>query len=108
MYSKKCYINALYSVIQTLLYYKGKTMKKRKNRSELETVPLQNPVAKFAHQFNKAQTFRDKSKYSRKAKHAKQEVFPITLPGIIGKTSCFNSPVSLNVCLPDPLSGWRI
>jgi hypothetical protein len=54
-------------------------MKKRKNQRELETVPLQNPVAKFAHQFNKAQTFRDKSKYSRKAKHAKQEVFPMTL-----------------------------
>lgn len=54
-------------------------MKKRKNQRELETVPLQNPVAKFAHQFNKAQTFRDKSKYNRKAKHAKQEVFPMTL-----------------------------
>jgi hypothetical protein len=97
MYSKKCYINALYSVIQTLLYYKGKIMKKRKNQRELETVPLQNPVAKFAHQFNKAQTFRDKSKYSRKAKHARQEVFPIPRLGGIGKTSCFNSSAAPNV-----------
>jgi hypothetical protein len=97
MYSKKCYINALYSVIQTLLYYKGKIMKKRKNQRELETVPLQNPVAKFAHHFNKSQTFRDKSKYSRKAKHARQEVFPIPLPGGIGKTSCFNSSAASNV-----------
>jgi hypothetical protein len=82
-------------------------MKKRKNRSELETLPLQNPVAKYAHQFNKAQTFRDKSKYSRRAKHAKQEVFPITLFGAIGKTSCFNLSAALSVFWTDPLFGWR-
>ncbi|MBF6650689.1 hypothetical protein [Methylobacter sp. BlB1] len=83
-------------------------MKKRKNRSELEALPMQNPVAKFAHQFNKAQTFRDKSKYSRKAKHAKQEVFPITWFSAIGKTPCFNPSTALNAFWTDPLFGWHI
>jgi len=44
-------------------------MKKRKNPKGIEIVPIQNPVAKYAHLFNKVQTFCDKSKYSRKAKH---------------------------------------
>jgi hypothetical protein len=52
-------------------------MKKRKNMNKIGEIPNQNPVAKFAHQFNKAQVFSDKSKYSRKAKHGKQEVSPL-------------------------------
>lgn len=64
-------------------------MKKRKNKNGRVNIPDQNPVAKFAHQFNKAHTFKDKSKYARKAKHNKQEVFPIALFSTIGKTSCF-------------------
>ena len=64
-------------------------MKKRKNKNGRANIPDQNPVAKYAHQFNKALTFKDKSKYARKAKHAKQEVFPIFLFNGIGKTSCF-------------------
>jgi hypothetical protein len=28
-------------------------MKKRKNPNKIDCVPIQNPVAKFAHQFNK-------------------------------------------------------
>ncbi|MEQ1486550.1 hypothetical protein [Methyloglobulus sp.] len=48
-------------------------MKKRKNMNKIEDITSQNPVAKFAHLFNKSQIFSDKSKYIRKAKHAKQE-----------------------------------
>ena len=32
-------------------------------------VSRQNPVAKHAPKFNKAQTFKDKTKYTRKLKH---------------------------------------
>lgn len=42
--------------------------------------PKQNPVAKFAGRFNKAKVIDDKNKYSRKAKHAKQEVSPSVQP----------------------------
>ena len=35
-------------------------MKKRKNRNKIDCVPIQNPVAKFAHQFNKAMSLRIK------------------------------------------------
>jgi hypothetical protein len=64
-------------------------MKKRKNPNKIEDVPVQNPVAKFAHQFNKAHSFCDKSKYRRNAKHRKQEASPITLGRVIGEASCF-------------------
>jgi len=64
-------------------------MKKRSNKNGRGNIPDLNPVAKYAHQFNKAHTFKDNSKYTRKAKHAKQEVFPIFLINGIGETSCF-------------------
>ncbi len=48
-------------------------MKKRKNQHKIDTLTLQNPVAKFAYQFNKSHSFCDKSKYRRNAKHKKQE-----------------------------------
>lgn len=48
-------------------------MKKRKNQRQLDDLPLQNPVAKFAHQFNKAHVFADKTQYRRNNKHRKQE-----------------------------------
>jgi len=64
-------------------------MKKRKNPKGVEIIPNQNPVAKYAHLFNKAQTFCDKSKYSRKAKHSRQEANPMVPGGIIGLASCF-------------------
>jgi hypothetical protein len=51
-------------------------MKKRKNMNLIAEAPMQNLVAKFAHQFNKAQIFADKKRYCRKAKHGKQEVSP--------------------------------
>ncbi len=48
-------------------------MKKRKNQCQQDALTRQNPVAKFACQFNKAQIFDDKSQYRRKAKHPKQD-----------------------------------
>jgi hypothetical protein len=65
-------------------------MKKRKNllasnplqmgrTNKIDCVPVQNPVAKFAHQFNKAHVFEDKNKYRRNAKHKKQEASLIAL-----------------------------
>lgn len=64
-------------------------MKRRKNQHGTDAVPNQNPVAKYARLFNKAQTFCDKSKYRRKAKHKGQEASPIVPNGIIGLASCF-------------------
>ena len=34
---------------------------------------IQNIVAKYAHQFNKAAVFKDKTQYNRKEKHKKPE-----------------------------------
>jgi hypothetical protein len=63
-------------------------MKKRKNMNKIEDIPNQNPVAKFAHLFNKAQVFSDKCKYNRKAKHGKQESSPFILVRVNGKVFC--------------------
>jgi hypothetical protein len=49
-------------------------MKKRKNPHKVENYTINNPVAKFAHQFNKSHAFCDKKAYRRKAKHVKQGV----------------------------------
>jgi len=38
---------------------------------------VKNPVAKYAYQFNKAQVFKDKSKYQRHNKHKGKEPFPM-------------------------------
>ncbi|MGZ8137475.1 MAG: DUF7230 family protein [Methylococcaceae bacterium] len=65
-------------------------MKKCINPHKIDCVPLQNPVAKFAHQFNKTHIFTDKTKYQRNGKHRKQEASPIILFGVIGEASCFN------------------
>ena len=54
-------------------------MKNSKFQANLEERLKQNPVAKFAGRFNKAKVFDDKSKYSRKRKHAKEEVSPSVL-----------------------------
>jgi len=70
-------------------------MKKRKNQHKLDyqkdCTPLQNPVAKFAHQFNKAHSFCDKSKYRRNSKHRKQEASPIVLTRAIGEAFCLGN-----------------
>ena len=52
-------------------------MTKQIKAKGLENLPIKNPVAKFAHQFNKAQVYADKRKYQRKAKHKGQEPFSI-------------------------------
>jgi len=54
-------------------------MKKTKKSKRPDVEKIQNPVAKFAFQFNKAQTFKDKTKYQRQAKHKGQEPFAIQL-----------------------------
>ncbi|MGZ5050517.1 MAG: DUF7230 family protein [Methylobacter sp.] len=62
-------------------------MKKRKNQKAASITPIQNPVAKYARLFNKAQTFNDKTKYNRKIKHPRQDANPMVLNGIIGLAS---------------------
>ena len=67
-------------------------MKKRSNLNKIDCVPMQITVAKFAHQFNKAQVFEDKNKYRRSAKHRKQEAMPMALVvRVIGIASCFSA-----------------
>lgn len=63
-------------------------MKKRKKSKGLAPATFNNPVAKYAHQFNKAQVLKDKSKYQRHNKHKAKEPFPMVLLNIIGKGSC--------------------
>ncbi|WP_036300581.1 DUF7230 family protein [Methylomarinum vadi] len=60
-------------------------MKKRKKSTALPAAVPNNPVAKFARQFNKAAIFKDKSKYNRKAKHKGQEPFPMKSREFTGK-----------------------
>jgi hypothetical protein len=69
-------------------------MKKRNNPKKIECVPAQNPVAKFAHQFNKAHVFEDKNKYHRNVKHRKQEASLITLLRVIKEISFMLSAFS--------------
>jgi hypothetical protein len=52
-------------------------MKKHHPIKGLPSVPASNPVAKFAHQFNKTLVFSDKRHYQRKAKHSGLEPFLI-------------------------------
>ena len=52
-------------------------MKKQNRCQGREAPPKHNPVAKFAHRFNKHQTFADKRRYQRKAKHRGLEPFAI-------------------------------
>ena len=62
-------------------------MKKRK-KQQPAAVALQNPVAKFAHQFNKCQRYEDKTQYRRNAKHKKQEASPSVLSRMLGEAFC--------------------
>ncbi|MGY6276739.1 DUF7230 family protein [Methylomonas sp. MgM2] len=50
-------------------------MRKRNKAKGLREIPIKNPVAKFAHHYNKSQVFSDKRKYQRKAKHPAREPF---------------------------------
>ncbi len=55
-----------------------------------------NLVAKHAHQFNKAQIFRDKTQYRRKAKHQGREPLPIMSMDAIGKGSSIETSYSFS------------
>jgi hypothetical protein len=59
------------------MVYEEKIMKKHKKFKPLPSATPQNPVAKFAHRFNKAQIFSDKTRYQRHNKHKGKEPFPI-------------------------------
>jgi hypothetical protein len=50
-------------------------MKKRKTINKTEAIPARNPVAKFAHRFNRSRVEDDKRQYNRKAKHNHQDVW---------------------------------
>jgi hypothetical protein len=72
-------------------------MKKRKNNSEMGAFESQNPVAKFAFRFNKAQVYCDKRKYNRKSKQGKQEIFPVVLCNrMTGKIFSMDKASSIN------------
>lgn len=45
-----------------------------------KAVSRRNPVARNAGRFNRAATFRDRSKYSRKPKHRGREPFAVPTP----------------------------
>jgi len=62
-------------------------MRKQNKAKEPDDIPVRNPVAKFAHRFNKAQVHADKCKYRRKAKHAGLEPFSIAFAKAIEKGS---------------------
>jgi hypothetical protein len=52
-------------------------MAKRKTMPVAQDIPLQNPVAKFMHRFNKAATHHDKKHYQRNPKHKGLEPLPM-------------------------------
>lgn len=60
-------------------------MKKQNKAKGLPELPIKNPVAKFAHQFNKAQVFADKRRYQRQAKHRGLEPLAIVSGETIAK-----------------------
>ncbi len=72
-------------------------MKKRKKTQLPEQVTLQNPVAKYARQFNKACIFADKNQYRRNAKHRKQEASLIILASVIKVASYFQTTQTTGV-----------
>jgi hypothetical protein len=63
---------------------------KKRHKIELPTeIVIKNPVAKYAHEFNKAQVFKDKTKYQRGAKHKGREPFIMSLAKGITKGYLF-------------------
>ncbi|MDD4913817.1 MAG: hypothetical protein PHW13_02105 [Methylococcales bacterium] len=54
-------------------------MRKQNKAKVMEPILPKNPVAKFAHQFNKAVVHADKRQYRRKAKHGSFEPFSIAI-----------------------------
>lgn len=67
-------------------------MKKRKMSKALDAKCIKNPVAKFAFQFNKAQVFKDKTKYQRTAKHKGKDAYSnFVLKQSVAKLEPFSS-----------------
>lgn len=66
-------------------------MKKRHKIALPTEIVIKNPVAKYAGQFNKAQVFKDKTKYQRGAKHKGREPFIMSLKKGIAKGCLFLS-----------------
>jgi hypothetical protein len=64
-------------------------MKKRQPTKQPAEGVIKNPVAKYAHQFNKAQVFEDKTRYKRGAKHKGREPFIMSLSKGITKGCLF-------------------
>jgi len=66
-------------------------MKKHHKRKRLPPeLVIQNPVAKYAHRFNKSQVFEDKKNhYRRNAKHKGKDAFIISLTKGITKAFKF-------------------
>jgi hypothetical protein len=54
-------------------------MKKHHTIKLPEETVIKNPVAKYAHQFNKAKVFKDKTQYQRHGKHKGREPFIMSL-----------------------------
>ncbi len=57
-----------------LVFTQEKVMRKKPHKPA-----NRNPVAKFAGHFNRAVTFRDRSKYRRNAKHKGREPFSLSI-----------------------------
>lgn len=70
-------------------------MKKRTKTNSSTTIPIRNPVAKFAGQFNRGTIFQDKRQYRRNAKHKRQEPFAMPFLDRIAKGFCFYNSHSL-------------
>lgn len=60
-------------------------MRKQNSAKIIDTKKVNNPVAKFAHRFNKARVFTDKRQYQRKNKHSGLEPFSIAFGEAIEK-----------------------
>jgi len=68
-------------------------MKKHRKVIKTGAQEMQNPVAKYAHLFNKALAYCDKSKYCRKAKHSNKGASLINLMRVIKEASLLSFSV---------------
>jgi hypothetical protein len=64
-------------------------MAKSRKPPVLQEHLLQNPVAKYMHRCNKAQTHGDKKQYRRNRKHKGPEPFPMHVPPALEKAPAF-------------------
>jgi len=76
-------------------------MKNHQKKSKKETI-IKNNVAKYAHHFNKAVVFKDRTKYQRKAKHKANDAFFIQLLKFYKKSIVDNIYVCFTLILKQP------